>query len=188
MADGVSLTFPGLADMLAELRALPAKMQTKVMGKVVSAGAAVVQAEVVRRAPEFTGEVSQGHPPPGTLKKAIYRARVPSECTANLEVWKVAVRKGKAAQSTKRGKSTVNLDAFYATWVEYGHFARAPHAMTRSAKAAAQAAGTAKWVAAHPFFRPGVDASSRASFTAMQSALDRELPLAVSASRYLKLK
>ena len=188
MADGVALTVPGLDAFLAELRALPTKVQAKVMGKVVSAGAAVIQSEIVRRAPEFTGEVSQGHPPPGTLKKAIYRTRVPSECTANLEVWKVAVRKGKAAQSTKRGKSTVNLDAFYATWVEYGHFARVPHAMTRSAKAAAQAAGTAKWVPAHPFFRPGVDASTRASFTAMQAAMDRELPLAVAAGRYLRLK
>ena len=188
MADGVALTVPGLDAFLAELRALPAKVQTKVLGKVVSAGAAVVQAEVVRRAPVFTGEGSQGHPPPGTLKKAIFRTRVPSECTATTEVWKVAIRKGKAAQSTRRGKSTVNLDAYYATWVEYGHFARVPHAVTRSAKAAAQALGTAKWVPAHPFFRPGVDASTQASFAAMNAALDRELPAAVAAGRYLKLK
>jgi hypothetical protein len=188
MSDGVSLTVPGLDAFLAELRALPAKVQTKVMARVVSAGAAVVQAEIVRRAPEFTGEVSQGHPPPGTLKKAIYRARVPSECTSNLEVWKVAVRKGKAAQSTRRGKSTVNLDAFYATWVEYGHFARVPHKMTKAATAAARAAGTAKWAPAHPFFRPGVAASTNASFAAMRASLERELPLAVAGSRYLQLK
>ena len=188
MADGTSIAFPGLPDFLAELRALPAKVQTKVMTKVVSAGAAVVQAEVAKRAPEYTGEVTQGHPPPGTLKKAIYRVRVSSECTATREVWKVAVRKGKAAQKSKRGKSTVNLDAFYAAWVEYGHYTRVPHAMTKGARAAARAVGTAKFVSAHPFFRPGVEASTQTSFAAMQACLERELPLAVAAGRYLSLK
>jgi hypothetical protein len=188
MADGVALTVPGLDAFLAELRALPAKVQTKVMTKVVSAGAAVVQAEVARRAPVYTGSVAEGHPPPGTLKKAIYRARVTSECTATHEVWKVAIRKGKAAQTTRRGKSTVNLDAYYASWVEYGHFTRVPHAMTKAARAAARVAGTARFVPAHPFFRPGVAASTQSSFAAMQGALARELPLALAGGRYLKLK
>jgi hypothetical protein len=188
MADGTSIAFPGLPDFLAELRALPAKVQSKVMTGMVSAGAAVVQAEIARRAPVYTGEVSAGHPPPGTLAKAIYRVRVPSECTPSREVWKVAVRKGKAAQKTRRGKSTVNLDAYYATWVEYGHYTRVPHAMTKTAKAAGRMLGVAKWVPAHPFFRPGVDASTQASFNAMQGYLERQMPLAVAAGRFLTVK
>jgi hypothetical protein len=186
MSDGITCEITGLDALLRELRALPEAVQTKVLPKAVGAGAAVIRKEVALRAPEATGPISEGHPPAGTLKKAIYSIRLKDQCSPTFEVWKVGVRKGRGARETKRRGGVINLDAFYASWVEYGHFARVPHAMTKAARAAARAVGTAKWVPAHPFFRPAVAVAQNRAFAAMKESLMRELPLAMVAMQYLR--
>jgi len=186
VSDGITFQLAGLDGLLRELRQLPQAIQTRVVKGMVATGASVIRKEVVARAPMYTGPVSQGHPPPGTLKKAIYQVRLSQECTATREMWKVGVRRGKAARNVKRGKSSVNLDAYYAFWVEFEHFTRVPHAMTKTAKAAGRALGVAHYVPAHPFFRPAVAIKRDAAFQAMQSYLAANLPLAVTAFQYLK--
>lgn len=191
MADSASMQIDGLQQMLAELRSLPDVLQKRVMKGAVATGCSVIRKEAILNAPEWTGPVSQGHPPPGTLKRAIYQTRLTDECTATVETWKVDVRRGKAAQSVKRGKSTVNLDAYYATWVEYGHYTRAPKGQSRrvedrAVRAAARGLGVAHWVPAKPFMRPAFDLKAKAAIDAMQSYFNERLPAALLAMKYIK--
>jgi HK97 gp10 family phage protein len=189
MSDGITISFTGLDEMLRELRELPAKMQQNVIRGAAAKGASVLRLEAVTRAPDSasSGPVmpAKGHPPPGTLKRAIYQTRVPSQCTATREVFRVDVRRGKKASKSAGGKSS-SVDAFYASWVEYGHYARVPHAMTKTAKAAGRALGVAKWVPAHPFMRPALQAKSNEAIEAMRAYIAQQLPLAGAAARYLK--
>lgn len=190
MADGIALEIPGLDDMLRELRELPTAIRVKVLRNVVASGAAVIRREAVRLAPASTdaGPVKPqaGHPPPGTLKRAIYQTRMTQLCTPTDEVWKVDVRHGKQARSSKRGKSTANLDAYYAMWVEFGHFTRVPHSMTKTAKAAGRALGVARYVPAHPFMRPAFETQSAAALEAMRAKLADELPYATAAMKFIR--
>jgi HK97 gp10 family phage protein len=186
MTDSVSLKVKGLDALLAELTTLPQALQTRVMKGAVATGASVIRKKAIDLAPQYTGPVSAGHPPPGTLKKAIFQTRVTSACTPTREVWKVDVRRGKAARSV--GKKGTNLDAFYALWVEFGHYTRVPHEMTKTAKAAGRALGVAKWVPPHPFMRPAVALASASAFDAMRGYLQNNMRLAVAAMQFVKVK
>lgn len=182
MDDGFTFEMPGLDKFLAELRELPAAIQTKVIRGAVATGASVLRKEIIRRAPDVDG----------TLRNAVYQVRNPQQCTPTFEVFKVGVRRGKAQRH--KGKTTsaagptqgTNRDAFYASWVEYGHFARVPHEMTKSAKAAGRMLGVAKWVPAHPFFRPAIAAAADDAMAAMRTYFETNLPLATASMTYLK--
>lgn len=191
MSDGASMEITGLADLLADLRTLPDVLQQRVMKGAVATGASIIRKEAVLRAPVWTGDVSQGHPPPGTLKRAIYQTRLPEWCTPTVETWKVDVRMGKRAASTKRGKGTVNLDAFYARWVEYGHYSRAPKSAgkTRKQRRAAVESGAvqgAHFVLPRPFMRPAFEVKKQEALNAMQAYVTHNLPVAMAAMRILK--
>ena len=184
MADGCTFEVPNQAEWMAELMRLPQVMQERVVRGAVATGASVIRKEVIVRAPEWTGSVAAKHPPPGTLKKAIYQFRTLAECTPTVEVFTVAVRTGKA-----NARGTANkYDAYYARWVEYGHFSPTPRgAGTQKARrAAARAAGQATWVAARPFFRPAYDAKKAEALQAMQHYINQNLPLAAASFRYIK--
>lgn len=184
MADEITIELEGLDGLLAELRAFPQAVQARVLRGAAATGASVIRKEAILRAPVSTGPVEAGHPPPGTLKKAIYQVRMLQECTPTREVFKVGVRRGKRARSV--GKSGANLDAFYASWVEFGHFARVPHEMTKTAKAAGRMLGVAKWVPAKPFMRPAIQAKGEDALMAMRDYIQQNLSLATTAMRYLR--
>lgn len=105
----------GLDQLAKALRELPPAIERKRLAKPVSDGAALIRDEARRLAP-VAEEVGAGHPPPGTLKKAILVAHVRGPAlTATYVVW---VRHGKKFQHV--GKSGANKDAFYWTFVEFG--------------------------------------------------------------------
>lgn len=184
MVDSVTIEVNGLDQLLKDLKAFPAAVQKRVLKGAAATGASVIRKEAVLRAPVSTGKVEEGHPPPGTLKKAIYQVRMTQECTATREVFKVGVRRGKRVN--KAGKNlNEGKDAFYASWVEYGHFARVPHEMTKSAKAAGRMLGVAKWVPPHPFMRPAIAAKQADALRAMQEYIRNQMPLATAALQYL---
>lgn len=184
MTDSVTIEIDGLDKLLADLKAFPQAVTTRVLRGAAATGASVIRKEAIIRAPQSTGPVEEGHPPPGTLKKAIYQVRMTQECTPTREVFKVDVRRGKRAQSV--GKSGRNLDAFYASWVEFGHYARAPHELKKTAKAAARAAGTVKWIPARPFMRPALQAKGEEAIKAMRDYIQQNIPLATAAMRVLR--
>jgi HK97 gp10 family phage protein len=186
MTDQCKAEVQGIAGLMAELRQLPQVVQQRLMRGAMGTGARVIKDEAVRFAPEWTGSVSQGHPPPGTLKRAIYTVRLVDKCTATLEAWKVGVRSGKN-KTARRGASVVSLDAYYASWVEYGHFARVGKGTSKDAKKAAQALGVAAWVPAHPFMRPAFETKKGEAVRAMQAYLDDNLHTVAATMRYLKV-
>lgn len=140
----------GLRELNAALAELPERIAKNVLRGSVAAGAAVIRKEAVKRAPIYTGPVAQGHPPPGTLKRAIYQTQVRELSGLLKQTFKVAVRRGKGA-ATKSGKS---LDAYYARFVEYG---------------------TVK-MTARPFMRPAFDSQKLNAIEAMKQYLAKRIP------------
>lgn len=171
MTDGVTCTVTGLEALKEEIQRLTQKTQERIILGAMAKACSVIRQEAIARAPEWTGEVSQGHPPPGTLKKAIYQARAVLQCTSTQEVWVIGVRQGKKAQATKRGKGTANLDAYYASWVEFGHYARQAKGLKRGQKTANQKAGTVQWIPAHPFMRPAYETKKSEAVQVFQREL-----------------
>lgn len=144
------LEVQGLPELLRKLRGLPDQVRAKVIKGAVASGAAVIKNEAISRAPIYSGKVGKNHPPPGALKAAIYQARLLKECTGTVEAWLVSVRKGPRAAASVRG----NVDAYYATWVEYG---------------------TVK-MGAKPFMRPAFEAKKNEAVEAMRQYVLAKLP------------
>lgn len=115
------LNVTGLAEVRAALRELPPRIGKNVLRGMVAAGAAVLRKEVKARAPMATGPIPAGHPPAGTLRRAVYQKQIAEKSNQTEQVFIVGVRTGKRYQAVKRGSSTVNLDAYYAYWVDRGH-------------------------------------------------------------------
>ncbi len=112
----IDMEVQGMRELRDRLSRLPDAIQRKIVKGMVATGAAVFREEAERRSPVYTGSVQKGHPPPGTLELAIYQVRVREECVGTREVWKVSAKKGPKAARDKKG----NMDAYYASWVEYG--------------------------------------------------------------------
>lgn len=143
----------GLKELQQALKALPDRIAKNVLRGSVGAGAAVIRKEVQQRAPVYTGEVSAGHPPPGTLKRAVYQKQIRELSTLTKQTFFVGVRKGKKYQ--KQGKrGNLSQDAFYASWVEFG---------------------TSK-MAARPFMRPAFEAKKSAAVDAIRDYLAKRIP------------
>lgn len=111
MADGARMVVRGLAELQTRMFALPDKVDRKVVRRSVLEGAVVFRDEARHQAPEWHGPVSQGHPPPGTLKKEIVVKFVPEQSKGGKTTYYVTVRHGKGV---KTGRS-----AFYWWFVEF---------------------------------------------------------------------
>lgn len=180
--DGFTLKISGFAEAMAELRKMPAAIQSKILKGATATAASVFRKEAILRAPMYTGEISAGHPPPGTLKKAIYQARMSYACTSTTEVWKVGVRFGKG-KATKKG---VSLDAYYASWVENGHYARGPKGQSRASAKKAQKVGDVRWVPAHPFMRPAFETQKQAAVKAFADYVYTNIGYALDGMKFIR--
>lgn len=162
MADLVYVA--GLKELKEALAALPERIARNVLRGGVSAGAAVIRKEAQLLAPVYTGEVAAGHPPPGTLKRAVYQKQIAELSSNTKQVFYVGVRKGRAAQhsgskSSKNGPTQgTNLDAYYASWVEFG---------------------TSK-MAARPYMRPAFEAKKGAAIEAIRAYIEQRIPQEVA--------
>lgn len=142
MADRLTLEIKGLKELSQALKQLPVNVGRNVLRSSVAAGAAVIRDEAKILAPVYTGEVAQGHPPPGTLRRAIIQKQIPELSSQDQQTFFVTVRHGKRYQLF--GKKGVNLDAYYWWFVENGtvNMAKRPYLRPafESKKAAAIAA------------------------------------------------
>ena len=135
------------------MKELPQNIAKNVLRGAVGAGAAVIRNEAKQRAPVYTGDVSKGHPPPGTLKRAIYQKQIPEKSGPQKQVFYVGVRHGKRYQ--KQGKKgDKSQDAYYWTWVEFGCI----HMQAR------------------PFLRPAFEAQKIASVEAIKNYIANRIP------------
>lgn len=193
MAISATMKTPNMADFLAEIHNLPPKVVERLKIGAVASGARIVRDQAIANAPEWHGDVSAGHPPPGTLKRAIYMARLISKCTPMYEVWAVDVKTGRRTitRGKNKGQTTNDKDAYYATWVELGHWTRTPGTTKRQHREAVRtgiaATMGARWVPARPYMRPAVEAKKAAAFDAMAEYIAKNLPAAVQAMRYVKV-
>ena len=180
MSDSAKLELPDMAAFIAELNALPRQMKEKVMRGAVATGASVIRKAAIALAPVDTGN----------LQRSIYQVRMPEKGSPNSEVFKVDVRMGRTFRTGKGGKKVANVDAYYAEWVEFGHFMRGP-GLTAKQHKKARIAGVlssmgAKWVPAKPFMRPAFEINKYAALDAMSQYIDDNLPLATAANKFLK--
>ena len=176
----------GLRELQGALQQLPLNIAKNVLRGSVNAGAAVIRAQAKSNAPQYTGEVSDGHPPPGTLKRSIYTKRIAERCDQFKQVFFVGVRKGKKYQRQGKG-GHLSQDAFYASWVEYGHFFAPPgkHGFASRRKAMNAAAlnggviSGARFVIGHPFMRPAYESQKSNAVQAIKNYLAMRIPLEV---------
>lgn len=143
----------GLRELQAALKELPNRIAKNVLRGAVAAGAATIRSEARQRAPVYTGPVSAGHPPPGTLKRAIYQKQIREKCTSTRQTFYVGVRKGGKYRFQGK-KGTLSQDAYYASWVEFG---------------------TSKQVA-HPYMRPAYEMRKEAAVQAIKQYLEKRIP------------
>ena len=145
----------GLKELGKALRELPTTMANRALLGAVAKAATVVRKEAISRAPLYTGSVAEGHPPPGTLKRAMYQVVTSARGGTLKRTAFIGVRHAKSQQKVKRGKKTVNLDAFYWHMVEFG---------------------TVK-MAAKPFLRPAFETTKVQAAMAIKEYLAQRLPL-----------
>lgn len=143
----------GLKELQVALKELPQRIAKNVLRGAVGAGAAVIRNEARARAPVSTGDVRAGHPPPGTLKRAIYQKQIRELSSAVKQTFYVGVRKGKQYRNQGK-KGNLSQDAYYAKFVEFG---------------------TAK-MAARPFMRPAFEAKKGEAVQAIKDYLATRIP------------
>ena len=197
MTDQVALVTPDLQAFLTELQALPVLVQKRIALGAVATACSVIRKASIALAPMYLPStiMQKNHPPPGTLKRAIYQARMTDRCTPTKEVWMVGIRSGKAMRNAGSKNSAAgptqgtNKDAYYAAWVEFGHFTRMPNGPKATKKArqlAARALGITRYVPPQPFMRPAFEQSKGSAAQAMSDYVTRELSAAMAASKFLK--
>jgi HK97 gp10 family phage protein len=163
MADTIRLHVTGLAELSAALRQLPITIAQKVLRGTVNAGAKPILDAV--RSNAVGAEANSPHVQSGTLLRAIYMKQIPELSSEIQQVFYVGVRRG-------RGQQAKGQDAYYWSWVEFGH-----HIVPRTSKnggstitarrEAATAFGPPKYVVPHPFMRPGFEQAKDGALAAM---------------------
>lgn len=178
----------GMKELGDAMRELPVRLARNVLRGTVAAGAADIRNEARQRAPVYHGEVSKGHPPPGTLRRSIIIKRIPERSSQWSQMYYVTVRHGK--KYSKQGKEgRLSQDAYYWKWVEFGHryvgrykgfFAdfktRGRGRLTGLAKRRAE---SASMVPPHPFMRPAFEARKSAAVERMKAYLTERIPAEV---------
>lgn len=148
----ITVEIEGLKELQAALLELPRKTAKNALRSAVNAGAAVVRKEARQKAPVYTGAVSAGHPPPGTLKRSVIQKFIKEQSNDFQSTFYVTVRKGKKYRGQGK-KANLSQDAYYAYFVEYG---------------------TAK-MAAQPFLRPAFEATKEQALQAMLTKLKERI-------------
>jgi HK97 gp10 family phage protein len=162
MVDTVTMRVDGAQELARALKAFGPKIAQNGLRAAVNAGATVVRKEVEARAP--IGES-------GTLKRAIFQKALRDLSGRDRAVFVVGLKRGKKYRNVKRGKKTVNQDAYYWTWVEFGHMVvpRGGRGSIRSRRRVASSVG--RRVQPRPFMRPAFEQSKYAALEAIKQKL-----------------
>jgi HK97 gp10 family phage protein len=174
----------GLSELKKALQQLPKNIAKNVLRGAVNAGAVVIRDEAKLRAPVMP-EAAPDHQPPGTLRRAIIVKQIPEKSGATQQTYYVTVRQGKRyrGQGAKGNKSQ---DAFYAKWVEFGHYYVPPKpkgASWKKHRDMTKGNAGAKWVPPKPFLRPAFEAKKRDAVAAIKAYLEKRIPQEVEKAR-----
>lgn len=150
----------GLDDVLARMEALPKQASMQINRGAANAMATKIRQRAVALAPVYQGEAKG--PVPGRLRDAIIQKHLPELSGTYRQTFLVTVRRGqkpaKGGVIVKGGK-VVGVDAYYWTWVEFGHWyvSRRPSGITRKEhRRRAREGEGAVWVQPRSFLRPAV--------------------------------
>ncbi|MBW9332455.1 HK97 gp10 family phage protein [Herbaspirillum sp. RU 5E] len=139
----------GFDEVIRLLEGLPEKVGSDALRSAANAGASIIKAEIIARAPRKRG----------ILADNIYQKHIEEVSSMTSQTYHVSWR--------KKGRDDV---PFYGVWVEYGHWyiPRKPDGITWKKH---RADSKPIFVAAHPFLRPGYEAKKDAALTAMKDKL-----------------
>ncbi|MCA3000304.1 MAG: HK97 gp10 family phage protein [Rhodocyclaceae bacterium] len=181
MSDAIRVT--GLKELNDALNKLTANVALKHARGAVAAGARVIRDAAIENVTKGNPEIQTG-----TLKRAIYSRWMREMSTMERISFFVSVKRGKVyrpkTRSTKGGKVriTADRDAFYWTWVEFGHLARTKKSgavkggkRRRDATRNSLKDQGAKFVAARPFMRPAYEANKRKAIEAIRDELTKRI-------------
>lgn len=158
----------GFKELAEALRQLPERAGKNLLRAGVAAGAAEIRQEAKKNALAIKRT--------GTLARSIYQKQIAELSNATKQTFFVGARRGKKYQ--KVGKKGLSADAYYAPFVEFGHFTRPskggrlPRLTNRGQARNEQLAdlvqtGQVKWVPPQPFLRPAFDAKKDAAIQKM---------------------
>lgn len=170
----------GVGELLDAMRALPQNIAKNTLRGAVNAGASVFRKEAVRLAPVYSppadGKVDQ-RVDPGLLKRAIYQKHMPGNSNATTQTYIVGVRSGKGNRYRKRGNRFVGMDAFYAKWVEFGHWyvPRRPEGIGKKQHRSRYATPPGMYIPARPFMRPAFDTKKTEAAQAVENYLRKRI-------------
>jgi len=143
----------GFDEVIRMLEGLPDKVGSDALRSAANAGASIIKAEVIARAPRKKG----------ILADNIYQKHIEEISSETSQTYHVSWR--------KKGKSEV---PFYGVWVEYGHWYVPPKPDGITWKRH-RADAKPVFVAAHPFLRPGYEAKKDAALSAMRDRLKERI-------------
>ena len=168
-----NITVHGLKELSDAMQKLPEAIAKNVLRGSVNAAAAVIRDEAKRLAPVMA-EAMPSHQPPGTLKRSLIVKQIPEKSSITQQTFYVTVRQGKKYQGQGK-KGNKSQDAYYAKWVEFGHFYVPPKAAGTSWKKH-RAQHQTKFVPAKPFLRPAFESKKEEALQALKDYLEKRLP------------
>ena len=178
----------GLQELNRNLVRLADDVQRKHLRGAVAAGARLIRDAAVRNfnaiqdLPDIEDETGRKLPRirTGKLARSIYSKWIQEASGNGRQSFLVSVRRGKRFRAKKRGKGmTEDKDAYYWTWVEFGHVATGPKKLKggawkrQKARKALKAAG--RFVAARPFLRPALENNKTAAIEAVRAELAKRI-------------
>jgi HK97 gp10 family phage protein len=166
MASLVTMQIGGLTELYAALKQLPTNIGKNVLRGAVAAGARQIRDAVIERAPVYQGDDPRVKA--GTLKNAVYMKQINELSSEIQQVYLVGIRRGRSEQAKGR-------DAYFWTWVEFGHHVR-PSSVNRRQHTGASLVTNASYVLPHPFFRPAFESTKDAAAQAIREYLAKRIP------------
>ena len=164
----------GLSKLNQALADFQRNVAKNVLRGAVRAAATVIREETKRLAPVKTGQ----------LRRAVYLKQINEQSSPVRQVVYVGVRKGKqlgvgrsyGKQGSRTRSEGTSLDAYYAKWVEYGHF-------TRTSKANKEFTGPPRWISGKPFMRPAWESRKHAALEALIRYMRARIPQEAAKAR-----
>jgi HK97 gp10 family phage protein len=168
----------GLDSLNAKFKQIPVDVARKVLRKGPGAAAQLIK----RAARPFI------HNRTGTLSRSLISKFLREESNDTQAVYIVTARKGKKLQKGQKvgkGIRKTNLDAYYASWVEFGHkivprrgkaepFSKRKRGVVGRGTLRARRAAATGFVAGRRFLTPALANNTNQAIEAMKTAIARE--------------
>lgn len=172
MSETVKVT--GLQELNRKLARLADDVQRKYLRGAVGAGARIFRDAAKRNAPVGTGK----------LQRSIISKWIPEASSLHRQLFLVTVKRGKhfrgKVKTDKKGREriTKSYDAYYWTWIEFGHTTRlSGQKRTRAQirKSLDVYKATGRFVPPRPFLRPAFESNKSAAIEAVRVELAKRI-------------